>query len=586
MAVRRAAAAEQFATVTSDALGSLRARVPGRGRPAAAVIATSTRSASSSRTSTTKGLFRPGRLVGENLRAQRVEIEPGTQRHPVVLVVRCASGERETLADLDTLFVDRRDGDEARSLVRSRRPRVIAGAARRAAERARRLARARQAGSVRTSRSRWRGASRREAESRATWPASRRCRRRSATSAAPNSTTFALEPQVAIAVDVTGRRTSRVRTPRRWGSTSSAAGRRSRAARRSTRRFRAARPDGRGRVDPVHDRGVDGDDVHGHGCGVPLARGARDRPGLDPAALHAHADGDGRARGRRERDPPDRRVRATPGRRHQLRALAKSQTLAEPARLARALLVVRARACVPLGGAGGGERRQADAPLRRKRWMSATYPPATATAPNRRRVRRSRSSMNSSRSSGVHALSRSSSRPRCATTFRSCSRISPASSISQRWRPSQKGRSRGRQAWIPPRQSSTSSASTHSPTGHVKPVNGATSPSRRNLYAITATSPPGTSPAAVLERCGNVLSTQRARGRDRRAHLVEVRRAAVAEDEVLLETLGVRLGQTLFEVGGDQLHHLGACQFTVEPHRRYSSSARRTFERARCNSTR
>jgi putative aminopeptidase FrvX len=130
------AAAEKFATVTSDALGSSVARVQGTGKgPLLAVIAHIDEIGIVVTHVDDEGLvhFRPiGGWSAEVLHAQRVAISTrdgsvtGVVGRPVRKPKR---GETPPPLDLDTLFVDigARNGDEARSLVRPGDPGVIAG---------------------------------------------------------------------------------------------------------------------------------------------------------------------------------------------------------------------------------------------------------------------------------------------------------------------------------------------------------------------------------------------------------------------------------------------------------------------------
>jgi endoglucanase len=130
------ASAEQFATVSSDALGSSVARVSGTGKgPLLAVIGHIDEIGLVVTHISDDGLvhFRPiGGWSAEVLLAHRVEI--GTQNGPVTGVVgrprrKQKKGETPPPLDLDELFVDigAGDGEEARSLVRPGDPAVIAG---------------------------------------------------------------------------------------------------------------------------------------------------------------------------------------------------------------------------------------------------------------------------------------------------------------------------------------------------------------------------------------------------------------------------------------------------------------------------
>lgn len=130
------AAAETFATVSSDALGSSVARVPGTGKgPRLAVIGHIDEIGLVVTHVDDDGLvsFRGvGGWSPEVLLAQRVEIS--TRDGVVTGVVerprrKQKKGETPPPLELDDLFVDigARDGDEARSLVRPGDPAVIAG---------------------------------------------------------------------------------------------------------------------------------------------------------------------------------------------------------------------------------------------------------------------------------------------------------------------------------------------------------------------------------------------------------------------------------------------------------------------------
>jgi putative aminopeptidase FrvX len=129
-------AAEEFATVSSDALGSSVARVPGTGNgPLLAVIGHIDEIGLVVTHIGDDGLisFRGvGGWSPEVLLAQRIEIS--TRDGVVAGVVerprrKQKKGETPAPLDLDELFVDigARDGDEARSLVRPGDPAVIAG---------------------------------------------------------------------------------------------------------------------------------------------------------------------------------------------------------------------------------------------------------------------------------------------------------------------------------------------------------------------------------------------------------------------------------------------------------------------------
>jgi putative aminopeptidase FrvX len=129
-------AAEQFATVTSDALGSSVARVPGTGKgPLLAVIGHIDEIGLVVTHVGDDGLvyFRPiGGWSAEVLLAQRVDIS--TRNGTVAGVVgrprrKRKPGETPPPLDLDELFIDigARDGDEARAVVRPGDPAVIAG---------------------------------------------------------------------------------------------------------------------------------------------------------------------------------------------------------------------------------------------------------------------------------------------------------------------------------------------------------------------------------------------------------------------------------------------------------------------------
>jgi putative aminopeptidase FrvX len=130
------AAAEQFATVSSDALGSSVARVAGTGKgPLLAVIGHIDEIGLVVTHIDDDGLvyFRPiGGWSPEVLLAQRIEVS--TRNGVVTGVVerprrKQKKGETPPPLDLDELFADigARDGDEARSRVRPGDPAVIAG---------------------------------------------------------------------------------------------------------------------------------------------------------------------------------------------------------------------------------------------------------------------------------------------------------------------------------------------------------------------------------------------------------------------------------------------------------------------------
>src|SRR6187551_903934 len=76
---------------------------------------------------------------------------------------------------------------------------------------------------------------------------------------------------------------------------------------------------------------------------------------------------------------------------------------------------------------------------------------------------------------------------------------------------------------------------------------------------------------------------------DRRPDLLQVGSAAVAGLDVRLEAGPLHGRKGVLEVVGDELHELLATQlfdgFGHASSARYSSSAARTFERARCRST-
>ena len=76
-----------------------------------------------------------------------------------------------------------------------------------------------------------------------------------------------------------------------------------------------------------------------------------------------------------------------------------------------------------------------------------------------------------------------------------------------------------------------------------------------------------------------------ARRGDRRAHLLEVGGAAVAEDEMLLEALAIGRCKRVLEIRRHQLDDVLTGEFSVQPHLMYSSRALRTFDRARWRST-
>src|SRR5262249_47634191 len=84
---------------------------------------------------------------------------------------------------------------------------------------------------------------------------------------------------------------------------------------------------------------------------------------------------------------------------------------------------------------------------------------------------------------------------------------------------------------------------------------------------------------------GRQLVLDAARQPDRRTHLLQVVLTSVAEDEVFLEAFAVNRIQCVLEVGRHQLDDLPAGKFSIQSHAKYSSSAARTFARARWSST-
>src|SRR5262249_14804067 len=85
-----------------------------------------------------------------------------------------------------------------------------------------------------------------------------------------------------------------------------------------------------------------------------------------------------------------------------------------------------------------------------------------------------------------------------------------------------------------------------------------------------------------------VLDPERAGEADRLPELLEVRGAPVAAVDVTLEASAVTGRERSVQVFSDELDELAAaqCGLHVGSSRRYSSSAARTFDRARCRSTR
>src|SRR5204863_9568164 len=88
-------------------------------------------------------------------------------------------------------------------------------------------------------------------------------------------------------------------------------------------------------------------------------------------------------------------------------------------------------------------------------------------------------------------------------------------------------------------------------TARHRPPRGTCTRSRRRPLAERGEQP-------LLELRRDVLRAQTTRGRDRRAHLLQVVRAAVAEHEMLLDALAVFGIECVLEVGGDELDELGA----------------------------
>ena len=91
-------------------------------------------------------------------------------------------------------------------------------------------------------------------------------------------------------------------------------------------------------------------------------------------------------------------------------------------------------------------------------------------------------------------------------------------------------------------------------------------------------------------RLGDLFLRHHAAQADRLAHLLHVVGAPIAGGEVFVEPRAILRGQGTLEVVGHDLDHLFARQPVGAhancPFSRYSSTARRTRERARCNSTR
>ena len=207
-------AASGFAEVTSDAMGSSVARVAGTGDGPLLVVLGHIDEIGLIVTHVDDDgfvFFRPvggWRRGGPARPARRAadarRPDPGRGRRARARK-RPKPGEKPKQLELDDLHIDigARDRDEALGARADRRRRGDRRPSR-SSSRTAASPRARSTtGSAPTSRSRRRGSSPRPAARRATSPRSRPSRRRSATSAARARSVFALEPSVALAVDVT-----------------------------------------------------------------------------------------------------------------------------------------------------------------------------------------------------------------------------------------------------------------------------------------------------------------------------------------------------------------------------------------------
>ena len=122
--------------------------------------------------------------------------------------------------------------------------------------------------------------------------------------------TFALEPAIAIAVDVTHSTDVPGGDPKVEGEHGLGSGPAiSRGSTINPKLYDLLAETAEAEGIELHDRGLRRNDEHGHGRDVPLARRRRDGARLDPAPLHAHADRDRRPRGRRAVRPPARGLR-------------------------------------------------------------------------------------------------------------------------------------------------------------------------------------------------------------------------------------------------------------------------------------
>ena len=136
------------------------------------------------------------------------------------------------------------------------------------------------------------------------------------------TTAYSLRPDVALVVDVTHATDAPGVDATEIGATRSGRARSSSAARTSTRRSSRPGRGGRGGVDPLHDPGLG--PAHGHRPRR-LPRQPRGHPERRPrpaAALHALPGRDGRPRRHRAGRAARRGLRAAPGGRDDVRALA------------------------------------------------------------------------------------------------------------------------------------------------------------------------------------------------------------------------------------------------------------------------
>ena len=310
-------AAEAFADVSSDALGSSTARVKGTADgPALAIVGHIDEIGLAITHVDDRGFlyFRGiGGWLPEVLLAQRVEVLTRDGRIPGVIGKKRGpfKKDKDEKIELKDLFIDvgARDGDDARSLVRIGDGVVLAP----------------QPVELRNNRA----ASRSWDNRVGCYIALETARRVAETGGAAGdvvavaaigeevgdfagarTTAYALRPDVAIAVDVTWARDVPDAEREEMGDIRVAQGPTLVARRAAQRaRVRPALRDGRAGADPLRHRGRDGLDAHRCRRLSPQPRGHSDGPGLDPDAVHPHADGDRVAGRRRERRASARRIR-------------------------------------------------------------------------------------------------------------------------------------------------------------------------------------------------------------------------------------------------------------------------------------